>query len=189
MSLLAHLWPAPSILLACVWHPGAQLHWGREPAQLTPFIKRKKFNCWLSNSVCGKLDPVPLASPPDSALASVFTGLEASPLSPSWPFRVQAVAGVGSLPVLTPLVSENLVLLSCKRESADVAQDKTVNLSKTCLDCFCDVRCVCVCASVHAHVFGTGHLLPLFPSMHSETGPLTKPGAQAVFLCPSSLVL
>lgn len=54
---------------------------------------------------------MPFAAPPDGALAPVFTGLEASPLSP--PSRVQAVAAVGSLPVgpgvLTPLVSGNLV--------------------------------------------------------------------------------
>lgn len=87
--------------------------------------------------MCGKLEAVSLAVSPDSALASVFTGLETSPLSPPPPSRVQAVAAVRSLPVgpdvLTALVSESLVSLSCHRDSADVAQNKTINRPQTLL--------------------------------------------------------
>lgn len=76
--------------------------------------------------MCAKLEAVSLAIPPDSALASVFTGLETSPLFPPPPSRVQAVAPVRSIPVgpdvLTPLVSESLVSLSRHKETINQPQ-------------------------------------------------------------------
>ena len=153
-----HLWPGSYLI--CVWNPGLSYTGEGDQHNYSMCVKRKS-NCWFvfklrKTKVCGELDPVPLAVPPDSALAPVFTGPEASPLSS--PSRVQAVAAVGSLPVgpgvLTPLVSWNLVPLSCHRHSADIAQDKTINLPESLLVsviCVC-VVCVCVCACVSVFV-------------------------------------
>lgn len=100
-------WPPmawlPETCLIFVWYSGLSC---------TGTLK----NCWFLSSEKPKsveswsLCPLqPLLMVP--WLLPVFTGLEASPLSP--PSRVQAVAAVGSLPVgprvLTPLVSGNLV--------------------------------------------------------------------------------
>lgn len=124
-----------------IWN---QLSWGREPAQFSICLKGEKKNNLVfklrKTKICGKLESVSLAGPPDSALASVFTGLETSPLCPPPPSRVQTVAAVRSFPVgpdvPAALVSGNLVSLSRHRDSADVAQNKTINRPQTLLDSF-----------------------------------------------------